>query len=256
MSRDERVGVEFGMRNRFLGELTTTLGLAPLCCLGLALSLGGAHASAQEVTLTVSNRALAAIELPYAAIELRAAGVPAPEVQTIIVEARRAELPVTEVVVLFDHSVEYVYVHGPVPRFGDYVRLRLGEGLRGPRLYGVMRGHYEEHGHHPPGLALGHHRRWHPHGHFGGRPHGVRVRGPGGGGHGFRGGGGNGHVRVRGGGGGGVRVHRGGGGGRVRVRGGGGGGGVRVRGGGGGHGGGGRGGGGHGGGGRGGGHGR
>jgi hypothetical protein len=190
--------------------------------------------------VTVSDRALAAIELPYAAIELRAGGVPAPEVRTIIVEARRAEMPVTEVVVLFDHSVQYVYVHGPVPSFGDYVRVRLGEGLRGPRLYRAMRGHYRTHGHHPAGWVVGRHRGWHPHGHFGPRPHGVRIGGRGGhgghGGPGFHGGGGR--VRVRGGGGG------------HGFRGGGGHGGARVRVGGGGHGGG------RGGGGRGGGHGR
>ena len=123
---------------------------------------------------------------------------------------------------LFTNTVEVVHVHGPMPRFGRFVRRRLRAGVRGPRLYQEIR---TEHERRPRGWAKGHYR--HPHGGppahrggvrmdvHGGRPHiaSVRVEG------------GSPRVRVHGGGGGWVQV-RGGGpgrpGGSVRVRAGGG----------------------------------
>lgn len=196
-----------------------------------------ADVGAQDVVITIPARALAALQLPYGANALRSAGVPAEEVRTVFVEVRRNEVPAPEVVTILDHSVDYVYVNGPVPRFGHYVGVRLGEGYRGRRLYRHMRGHYREHGHRPPGHVRGH-RRWHPrHGRFKHRRgHGPRGHGR----HGLRGKhrgrarghGGRGRGRVRGGRHRGGRAH-GGGRGRGRVRGGGGRGGGRARGGGG-----------------------
>ncbi len=204
-------------------SLTKTL---PLWAALLALVLPK-PAAAQ--TLSVSARASAAILVPTAAIELRASGVPAPQVRAAIVEVRTARLPAPEVQVMLVRSRAVVEVHGPIPDFGAFIGVKIRGGFRGPRLYdvievehrrrghpgrGFMKGHYRDH-HGPPGqirlgyMGMGHGmggvivRGAHPMGgirlHGPGPMGGVRVHGPMGGVR-VHGPGPMGGVRVRGGG--------------------------------------------------------
>ena len=111
----------------------------------------GLLASSATAQVTVQARATAAIELPSAAIELRAAGVPPEEVQIVLVEVQERELPAPEVQVFFHRSTRLVRVHGPIPNFGSFVRIKLDEGVRGPALVQAIR---IEHRNLPPGHRL------------------------------------------------------------------------------------------------------
>lgn len=112
---------------------------------GLA-STSAAQTASVDANFSISARAMAAIELPSAAIELRAVGVPEPEVRTAFVAVHEHHLPAPEVRLMLTHSVRHVRVHGVIPDFGNYIEVRLDDGYRGPRLYREIRV-----AHNPPG---------------------------------------------------------------------------------------------------------
>jgi hypothetical protein len=161
--------------------------------LGALLLLIPTSASAQ--TVSVSARATAAIMVPTAAIELRAVGVPAPEVRAAIVEVRTARVPAPEVRMVLVRSRTVVELHGPIPDYGAFVGVKIRGGFRGPRLYEVIEVEHRRRGHPGRGFMKGHYRDHRgPPGQVrmggmgmggvvvrGGRPrhHMGRVRGPG-----------------------------------------------------------------------------
>jgi hypothetical protein len=121
-----------------------------------ALLLVPTGASAQ--TVSVSARATAAIMVPSAAIELRAAGVPAPEVRAAIVEVRTARIPAPEVRMVLVRSRTVVELHGPIPDYGAFVGVKIRGGFRGPRLYEVIEVEHRRRGHPGRGFMKGHYR--------------------------------------------------------------------------------------------------
>lgn len=114
----------------FFSIVLTTFGVA---------GVAQAQTASVDANFSVSARAMAAIEVPHAAIELRAAGVPEPEVRTALVAVHHHHIPAPEVHLMLTHSARHVHVHGPIPAFGHFVEVKLDDGFRGPRLYKSIR---------------------------------------------------------------------------------------------------------------------
>ncbi len=163
--------------------------LAFVVTIGVALGLASTSAAqtvSAEANFSVSARALAAIQVPTAAIELRAAGVPEPEVQTAFVAVHEHHIPAPEVHLMLTHSVRHVRVHGVIPDFGHFVEIRLDDGYRGPRLYKEIRIAHKHPGHGPPphAKAYGHSKikvkgpKHHGHGRVDVHVHGPHIPRP------------------------------------------------------------------------------
>jgi hypothetical protein len=89
---------------------------------------------------------LRAIDLPRAAAELRAAGVPIDEVQNAIETARRRRVPAAETEEVLSETSRAVEEHGPIENFGAFVQTQLESGLRGRDLAAAIRAEHQRNG--------------------------------------------------------------------------------------------------------------
>ena len=101
------------------------------------------HALAQD---SLRQNILRAIDLPRAAAELRAAGVPVDEVRNAIETARRRRVPAAETEEVLSETSRAVEEHGPIENFGAFVQTQLQSGLRGRDLAAAIRAEHQRNG--------------------------------------------------------------------------------------------------------------
>ena len=101
------------------------------------------HALAQD---SLRQNILRAIDLPRAAAELRAAGVPVDEVRNAIEAARRQRVPAAEAEEVLAETSRAVEEHGPIENFGAFVQTQLDGGLRGRDLAAAIRAEHQRRG--------------------------------------------------------------------------------------------------------------
>ncbi|MFC1640244.1 hypothetical protein ACFL3B_05740 [Gemmatimonadota bacterium] len=101
------------------------------------------HVNAQD---SLRQNILRAIDLPRAAAELRAAGVPVDEVRNAIETARRQRVPAAEAEEVLAETSRAVEEHGPIDNFGAFVQTQLDAGLRGRDLAAAIRAEHQRNG--------------------------------------------------------------------------------------------------------------
>jgi hypothetical protein len=115
-----------------------------------AAATGAVNATAKvEVSASVKITAsgfLASLHLPVLAKETREQGVPDDEVKLAVVSLREAKVAPEDAVETFKTTVASVSEKGPVEKFGDLVRLKLKEGLRGKALTKAIHDEHEKRG--------------------------------------------------------------------------------------------------------------
>ncbi len=89
---------------------------------------------------------LLSLRLPVLAKESREKGVPDEEVKLAVASLREAKVTPEDAVETFKATVASVDEKGPVEKFGDLVRLKLKEGLRGKALAKAIHDEHEKHG--------------------------------------------------------------------------------------------------------------
>ena len=87
-----------------------------------------------------------AIQLPVQAEALRAAGVPADEVQAVVEAARDGALPAEEAAELVQANVEAVAESGAIAHPSAVVKKALAEGKRGPALAAEIKAAHQAEG--------------------------------------------------------------------------------------------------------------
>src|SRR6185503_5652996 len=98
-----------------------------------------------SVKITASGF-LASLRLPVLAKETREQGVPDEEVKLAVVSLREAKVAPEDAVETFKATVTSVGEKGPVEKFGDLVRVKLKEGLRGKALAKAIHDEHEKRG--------------------------------------------------------------------------------------------------------------
>lgn len=115
-----------------------------------AAATGAVNATAKvEVGAGVKISAsgfLASLRLPVLTKETREQGVPDEEVKLAVVSLREAKVAPEDAVETFKATVASVGEKGPVEKFGDLVRIKLNEGLRGKALAKAIRAEHEKRG--------------------------------------------------------------------------------------------------------------
>jgi hypothetical protein len=89
---------------------------------------------------------LLSLRLPVLAKETREKGVPDEEVKAAVVSLREAKATPEDAVETFKATVAAVDEKGPVEKFGDLVRVKLKEGLRGKALAKAIHDEHEKRG--------------------------------------------------------------------------------------------------------------
>jgi len=111
---------------------------------------GAVNATAKvELSTSVKISAsgfLASLRLPVLTKETREGGVPDEEVKLAVVSLRDAKVAPEDAVETFKATVAAVGEKGPVEKFGDLVRIKLKEGLRGKALAKAIHDEHEKRG--------------------------------------------------------------------------------------------------------------
>ncbi len=104
---------------------------------------------------TLAERVLAAASIPGLALEARAAGIPADELEGLLDAMADGLVPGPDARALLTEERRAAAEHGPVTGLGSFVRARLGEGLRGQALADAIRAEHAARGRKgpPPGLT-------------------------------------------------------------------------------------------------------
>ena len=89
---------------------------------------------------------LLSLRLPVLAKESREKGVPDEEVKLAVVSLREAKVAPEDAVETFKATVASVDEKGPVEKFGDLVRVKLKEGLRGKALAKAIHDEHDKRG--------------------------------------------------------------------------------------------------------------
>jgi hypothetical protein len=89
---------------------------------------------------------VAASELPAKAQALREAGVKPAEVKAALAAVREADLPADEAGDVLDESTDAVRKNGNVDNFGQFVKSKVEEGLRGKELAEAIHAEHAERG--------------------------------------------------------------------------------------------------------------
>ncbi|MDP2307721.1 MAG: hypothetical protein Q8P18_16980 [Pseudomonadota bacterium] len=129
---------------------------------------GGSPAAAPSVpdgaaseNVASEGRLRHALDLPFAARELRLRGVPELDVRASFGAMRDAKVPADEAVEIAEAAAADVGEHGPVDNFGAFVQAQLASGLRGKDLSAAIKAEHVAHGKGKPagtevGNAAGH----------------------------------------------------------------------------------------------------
>ena len=89
---------------------------------------------------------LASLRLPVLAKETREKGVPDEDVKLAVTSLREAKVAPEDAVETFKTTVASVDEKGPVEKFGDFVRDKLKEGVRGKALVKAIHDEHEKRG--------------------------------------------------------------------------------------------------------------
>ena len=110
---------------------------------------------AAQTGASVVDRVLAAASIPGLAMEARAAGTPAEELEGLLDAMADAKVAGTDARVVLAEERQAVGAHGAVTGLGGFVRARLAEGLRGQALADAIRKEHVARGRKgsPPGLS-------------------------------------------------------------------------------------------------------
>lgn len=98
-----------------------------------------------NVTISASGF-LASLRLPVLAKETREKGVPDEEVKLAVASLREAKVAPEDAVETLKATVASVDEKGPVEKYGDLVRSKLKDGLRGKALAKAIHDEHEKHG--------------------------------------------------------------------------------------------------------------
>jgi len=98
-----------------------------------------------SVTISASGF-LASLRLPVLANETREKGVPDEEVKLAVTSLREAKVAPEEAVETFKATVASIDEKGPVEKFGDLVRIKLKDGVRGKALAKAIHDEHEKRG--------------------------------------------------------------------------------------------------------------
>ena len=109
----------------------------------LALAVAGLAAAsplrAQDGRTSLAERLAAAVALPAAARELRAAGVPSGEVAVALEALGARTVPADEARGVLLTAAEAASARGPIDNFGAFVRSQVQAGVRGRDLSAAIR---------------------------------------------------------------------------------------------------------------------
>lgn len=133
----------------FAGSLLTGAAFAgdqPPAPAATALATAKAELSATASANISASGFLLSLRLPVLAKESREKGVPDDEVKRAVVSLREAKVAPEDAVETFKATVASVDEKGPVENFGDLVRIKLKEGLRGKALAKAIHDEHEKRG--------------------------------------------------------------------------------------------------------------
>lgn len=110
-------------------------------------TVAGAQATAQDsAAQRVRDKAMAILGIPKRAEEIRQAGVPDKDVQSILDILKQKQLPPEEVEEILIVERDAVREHGPTDNFGAFVQSQLDRGLRGRELAAAIRAEHAARG--------------------------------------------------------------------------------------------------------------
>ena len=117
----------------------TNTSLSILLSLLLSLAVSAEALTQGAEAGQVAERVAAAISVPAAAREARAAGLPARELSAALDAFRARSVPANEVHAVIQAATAAAASNGPIDNFGAFVRSRLDQGMRGRELAAAIR---------------------------------------------------------------------------------------------------------------------